>query len=129
MRTPYLLIAAMAAMLATAAPIDAPGRAPLATIDLATEQGVQLVKGQWRYSDTKVIEVDFRGPGDDGQPTGAPVKTYDYTPHAGGADFDDSSWTAISPMTLDTRRSTGRICFNWYRINVTVPERIGGVDL
>ena len=108
---------------------DLPQGAPEATIDLATDEGVRLVKGQWRYSDTKIVEVDVRGPGPDGQPTGAPVKTYDYTPHAGGAEFDDSGWAVIAPATLSARRSTGRICFNWYRITITVPERIGAVDL
>ena len=102
-----------------------PDGKPEATIDLATDEGARLVKGQWRYSDTKIIEVDFRGPGPDSQPTGAPIKTYDYTPHAGRADFDDSQWEQISPTTLSQRRSTGRMCFAWYRINITVPERIG----
>ena len=105
-----------------------PNGRPEATIDLATEEGVRLVKGQWRYSDTKIIEVDFLGPGKDGQPTGSPVKTYDYTPHAGGADFDDSRWELISANSLDKRRSTGRLCFNWYRINITVPQRAGDFD-
>jgi len=101
---------------------------PDATIDLATAEGAKLVKGEWRYSDTKIIEVDFRSAGADNQPTGAPIKTYDYTPHAGGADFDDSKWEVIEPATLSKRRSTGRICFNWYRINLTVPDRIGDFD-
>ena len=114
-------------LLAAAASLSPEG-APQATIDLATNQGVQLVKGQWRYSDTKIVEVDFRGPGSDGQPTGAPVKTYDYTPHAGGAAFDDSRWQAIAPNSLSERRSTGRLCFAWYRINITVPERVGTFD-
>ena len=57
---------------------------PDARLDLTMRDGVQSVQGAWRYSDTKIVEVDFRGPGPDGQPTGAPVKTYDYTPHAGG---------------------------------------------
>lgn len=99
-----------------------------ATIDLGTEEGARLVQGQWRYSDTKIIEVDFAGPGPDKQPTGGPIKTYDYTPHAGGADFDDSKWEAIKATTLDERRATGRICFNWYRIKVTIPDRIGSYD-
>jgi gluconolactonase len=108
--------------------LDAPAGKPEAVIDLATEEGVRLVKGQWRYSDTKIVEVDFRGPGPDKQPTGAPIRTYDFTPHAGGADFDDSRWEAIAPTTLDTRRSTGRLCFNWYRIAVTIPDRVGNFD-
>jgi gluconolactonase len=108
---------------------DTPNGKPDATIDLATKLGVELVKGQWRYSDTRIKEVDFKAAGPDKQPTGAPNKTYDYEPHAGGADFDDSKWQAIEPTTLDARRSTGRLCFNWYRINITVPAQVDGVDL
>jgi gluconolactonase len=108
---------------------DAPTGKPDAAIDLATREGVEFVKGQWRYSDTKIIEVDFKAAGLDKQPTGKPIKTYDFTPHAGGADFDDSKWEKIDPTTADARRSTGRLCFNWYRINVTIPERVNDVDL
>ena len=107
---------------------DVPSGKPDATIDLATADGVELVKGEWRYSDTRIVEVSFVGPGPDKQPTGAPVKTYDYTPHAGGVGFDDSKWEAISPSTLDQRRGMGRLGFNWYRIKLTVPERIGDFD-
>ena len=99
-----------------------------AMIDLASVEGVNAVKGQWRYSDTKIIEADFRGPGPDKQPTGAPVKTYDYAPHAGGADYDDSKWEVISPTTLDQRRGNGRLGFNWYRIKLTIPDRVGDFD-
>src|SRR5688572_17701356 len=70
-------------------------RKPEATIDLATKEGADLVQGVWRYSDTSIIEVGFRAAGADGQPTGAPNKRYDFTPHAGGADFDDSKWEVI----------------------------------
>lgn len=99
-----------------------------AVVDLASEEGARLVAGQWRYSDTRIVETDFRGPGPDGQPTGKAIKTYDFTPHAGGADFDDSNWEVIKPSTLDQRRSTGRLCFNWYRIKLTVPKLIGNYD-
>jgi len=101
---------------------------PLASIDLGTREGVDLVKGQWRYSDTRIVEVDFAGPGADGQPTGAPVKTYDYAPKAGAAGFDDSAWPIVDPATLMQRRGRGRLSFNWYRIAITIPERIDGVD-
>ena len=108
---------------------DAPTGKPDAVIDLATKEGVDLVKGQWRYSDTKITQVDFKAAGPDKQPTGKPIKTYDFTPHAGGADFDDSKWEKIDPTTLDARRSTGRLCFNWYRITITIPPRLNDVDL
>jgi gluconolactonase len=100
----------------------------LSSIDLATTNGVELVHGQWRYSDTKIVEVDFKSAGPEGQPTGGPVKTYDYTPHAGSADFDDSSWESLDPAMLSKRRGNGRISFNWYRINITIPDRIGSFD-
>jgi gluconolactonase len=102
-----------------------PPNRPEATINLMTREGADLVHAQWLYSDTKIIEVDFTGPGADGQPTGGPVRTYDYSPHAGGVDFDDSRWEKISPESLDQRRSNGRLCFNWYRTTITVPEKIG----
>src|SRR5438094_6409267 len=108
---------------------DAPTGKPDATIDLATKAGVDLVKGQWRYSDTKIIEVDFKAAGPDKQPTGKPIKTYDFTPHAGTADFDDSKWETVDPTTLEARRSTGRLCFNWYRINLTIPARVHDMEL
>jgi gluconolactonase len=107
---------------------ELPSGKPNATIDLGTVDGVKAVQAEWRYSDTRIVEADFRGPGPDKQPTGAPVKTYDYTPHAGGADFDDSKWEVISPTTLDQRRGNGRLGFNWYRIKLTVPERVGDFD-
>ncbi len=108
---------------------DVPTGAPDATIDLTTKAGVELVKGHWRYSDTRIVEVDFRAAGKDQQPTGTAIRTYDYEPHAGGADFDDSKWESIEPTTLDRRRSTGRLCFNWYRINLTIPSQVNGVNL
>src|SRR6476659_939571 len=120
------LLVTAASIAKTAA--DIPNGKPAATIDLASRSGAGLVKGEWRYSDTKIVEADFRGPGQDKQPTGAPVKTYDYTPHAGGANFDDSGWEVIGPNTLDQRRGNGRLGFNWYRIKLTIPERIGDFD-
>lgn len=131
-RQSALFYAVLLAVALTANPLTAalepPSGAPHATVDLGTQHGVELVKGSWRYSDTKIVEVDFRAAGADGQPTGAPTKTYDYTPHAGVADFDDSRWEVIDPTTLAARRGPGRLSFNWYRINLTVPERVGDFD-
>jgi len=109
--------------------VDAPvsGR-PSAVINLATDEGVNLVKGQWRYSDTKIIEVEHHSPGADLRPSGPPNRTNDITPHAGAADFDDSKWETLQPGQLEARKSTGRVCFNWYRITVTIPDKVGSFD-
>ncbi len=111
-----------------AAAVEVPAGNPSTSIDLMTDDGVMAMQAQWRYSDTKIIEVGFKAPGPDGQPTGEPVRTYDYTPHAGGVAFDDSRWPVIAPGSLGQRRSTGRLSFNWYRINLTIPEGIGEFD-
>ncbi len=101
---------------------------PDAVVDLMTAEGAQLVQGQWRYSDARVVEVDHHWPGADLGPSGPPNRTLDLIPHAGAADFDDSKWEVIDPPSLEKRRSGGRLCFNWYRINVVIPEKIGGFD-
>jgi len=100
---------------------------PDATIDLRTREGAQITQGKWRYNDVKIVEVDSKGPGPDLKPSGASVRTYDYTPHAGTAGFDDSQWPVIDPTTLDTRRGNGKVSFNWYRIKVTLPENVGNL--
>jgi gluconolactonase len=122
-----LFVALATAGLASESDVD-PDRRPDATIDLATRDGVHLVQGQWRYSDTKIVEADFRAPGEDGQPSMTPLRTYDFTPHAGGINFDDSGWEAIDPATLSQRRGSGRLGFNWYRIALTIPSRVCGFD-
>ena len=62
---------------------DPPVGRPDAVIDLASHEGVQLVSGQWRYHDVKIEDTDSRAVGPDLKPSGAPIRTYDYTPHAG----------------------------------------------
>ncbi len=103
---------------------DPPVGRPDAVIDLASHEGVQLVNGQWRYHEVKIVDADSRSVGPDLKPSGAPTKTYDYAPHVEPIAFDDSRWEAIDATALDQRRSTAKVCFNWYRINVTIPEKV-----
>ena len=123
---PILMLAAVPGLAQVTG--DAPGVRPDAIVDLKTDEGVTLVKGQWRYNNAKVIDVDHHSPGADLAPSGPPNRTQDIDLHAGAADFDDSKWEPIKPVQLEERRATGRLCFNWYRISVTIPERIGSFD-
>lgn len=107
---------------------DAPGVRPDAIVDLKTEEGMALVKGQWRYRDAKVVDVDHQSPGTDLAPSGPPNRTQDIDVHAGATDFDDSQWERITPAQLEERRAHGRLCFNWYRTSVTIPGKIGSFD-
>jgi gluconolactonase len=101
---------------------------PDAVVDLQAEDGVALVGGQWRYSDAQVEEIDFVAVGSDLGPSGPPNRTYDVVPHAEAPDFDDSGWRRLAPADTQLRLSTGRVCFNWYRIAITIPEAIGDFD-
>jgi len=92
---------------------DAPGIRPDAIVNLASDEGVSLVRGQWRYSDARIVATEH---------------TNDIEPHAGVASFDDSGWLKIEPAGLESRRSTGRLSFGWYRIAVTIPETVGALD-
>jgi gluconolactonase len=104
---------------------------PDAVIDLQTESGVELVEGQWRYSDARVQEIEFVEVGHPEDPLGpglVPNSTYDVVPHAESADYHDSDWRVLEPAETQLRLSQGRVCFNWYRTTVTIPERIGDFD-
>lgn len=108
---------------------------PAAIVNLKTKEGIDLVKGEWRYSDVQIIDKDFKSPGPSADdklslyPTGRPIKTHDIAPKAGVKDFDDSRWEKLDPTTLEDRRGTGLLSFNWYRIQVTLPEKLGNFPI
>ena len=108
---------------------DVPASLPAAVVDLRTAVGARLVGATWRYSDASVVEVEHREPGPDLKPSGAVNHTNDITPHAGAADFDDSGWQVIAPAELETRRSHGRLAFNWYRTSVTLPRKVADFEV
>jgi hypothetical protein len=89
-------------------------------IDLQTKEGVAAVKGEWRYHDVKIVEVEGKGP------DGKPNKTYNIEPRADATDFDDSKWEVVAPETLKDARSNGQVCFCWYRTKITIPPEAAG---
>jgi gluconolactonase len=108
---------------------NVPTRRPDVIVDLSSAEGAALVGARWRYHDAQIVEVDHRNPGPDLRATGTPNRTHDIAPHAGAAEFDDSGWEVIEPASLQARRSTGKLCFAWYRTTVTIPDRLRGLDL
>jgi len=99
---------------------------PDAVVDLRTTHGAALVGGVWRYRDADLVAIDSPSVGPDLVPSGPPVRTLDVAPHAEGADHDDSGWEVLAPPAVEARRGRGRVCAAWYRIAVTLPERVGG---
>jgi gluconolactonase len=108
-----------------------PGR-PDAVVDLQADAGAALVGAEWRYSDARVEEIDFVELGSPEDPLGpgtVPNRTYDVLPHAEAADYDESGWRVLRPEETMTRLANGRVCFNWYRLSLTLPERVGDTDV
>ena len=74
--------------------------------------------------------MELAGPGtpDPLGPGTVPNRTYDVVPHAEAVDFDDSAWDVLAPADTMRRLANGRVCFNWYRVDVTLPDRVGDTD-
>ena len=125
---PGAVTSAVSAAAKNALPSANPCTAPDAVLDLGTRAGAATAGGPWRYHGANLVEVDFRSVGPDRKPSGPPNRTYDIAPHAEGIDFDDGAWEELDPTTLDARRSTGKVCFAWYRFRIVVPERVGQFD-
>jgi gluconolactonase len=109
-------------------------RRPSAVVDLQTDEGAALVGGVWRYADARVEEIAFValagvGAADPLGPGAVPNATYDIVPHAQAADYDDSDWQVLAPEETMARLADGRVCFNWYRTAVTLPDRVGDVPV
>jgi gluconolactonase len=96
---------------------------PDAIVDLQTDEGAALVRGQWRYSDARVAEIEFVELGSPEDPLGpgtVPNRTYDVV--------RDETERDLTPCETRLRLADGRVCFNWYDIDVTIPDRVGDLD-
>ena len=129
---PFAAASALAASLAMAQtpappapppPVMPPSLPPTYTADLMTAQGTAALGAQWKTMDARIVEAK---PVQGAMPQYK--TTYDISPHAGEAGFDDSKWPAIEGKDLSVRRSGGHVAFVWYRTNLTVPAKIGDFD-
>ena len=104
-------------------PVIPPALPPVHVVDMMTAQGAAELKAQWRTMEAKIVE---REPIDGALP--GYTTAYDISPHAGEAGFDDSHWPAIEAEELASRRSGGHVAFIWYRVDLTIPERLGDFE-
>ena len=102
---------------------------PDAVVDLRTRAGAGMVGARWSFRDARIRETTFRGPGPDLGPTGKANKTYDIFPRPGLPGFEESLWEAISPESLEQRRTRGRVSFGWYALKLTLPAQIGAFNV
>ena len=88
---------------------------PRAQLDLMDPAVLRTVKGEWRFAPGLV-------PGEPNEGlvaglAGSPARLVDY---------DDSDWEVRKDLTLWHSRG---VAFAWYRINLTLPERVAGKEL
>jgi len=135
-RTPVL--AALAVLLvsgsravgaAAHAPADPPAGRPDVIVDLASKEGAALVGASWRYRDVTLVNVAARAAGPDLRPSGAPIRALDVSPSATDVFAREAGFERIAPDALEQRRGNGKVSFGWYRVDVTLPERIGSVPV
>src|ERR1051325_11810101 len=99
---------------ATPLPAIAPSIPPALVVDLTTQEGMAAFNARWKNMDVKIVEAPAM------PNAGAAWKTsYDITPKAGDANFDDSSWPAIEPKGLLERRGGGHLFMTGFRANLT----------
>ncbi|MDA1185365.1 MAG: hypothetical protein O2930_12070 [Acidobacteria bacterium] len=103
-----------------AQPVMPPSLPVLHVVDLMTAPGTSVLKAQWKTMEAKIVEREPIAAAQPGYTT-----AYDISPHAGEAGFDDAAWPAITAEDLAVRRGGGYVSFIWYRVNLTIPERIG----
>jgi hypothetical protein len=108
---------------ATAMPAIAPSIPPAYVVDLTTQEGMAALNARWKNMDVKIVEAAPM------PNAGAAWKSsYDITPKAGEANFDDASWPAIEPRGLLDRRGGGHLFMTWFRTTLTVPAKIGAFE-
>ena len=129
-----MMIATVAGAQAPAAPPAAQAPAPPApqipptlvpshVVDLMTADGIRAFGAQWKTMEAKIVE----GPALPNAMAGYKT-SYDISPHAGEAGFDDSSWPTIDAKGLTDRRGGGKVSFIWFRTNLTIPAKIGNFE-
>ena len=87
----------------------------IATLDLENPEHLQLVNAQWRYADGLVP----------GEPNAGLVDQLPESP-ARLADYDDSGWSVCENIQQGISKG---LCWGWYRIAVTLPDRVGDAEI
>ena len=107
---------------------------PQAVADLRTTGGAALVDAKWFVQEAHVKEIAFKapGPGTNGDamslyPTGPAIKTHIIHPQLGAADFD-KGFRPLQPTELEMRQGTGLLSYVWYKVEITIPARIGKLN-
>ena len=105
---------------------------PQAVADLRTTQGASLMNAKWYVQPASITDKDFYLPGPQKgggdamhlYPTGKAIRAQDLHPQIGADDFE-KGFIEIKPTELESRQGAGLLSFVWYKIELTIPQKIG----
>ncbi len=104
---------------------------PQAIADLKTIEGAAWLNAKWYVQAAHIDDAGFNAPGPAANgdalplyPTGAAIKTHTVHPQIGAPDFD-AAFKPLAPTDLELRQGTGLVSFVWYKVALTIPEKIG----
>jgi gluconolactonase len=105
-----------------------------AIVDLKTREGAALVNTQWQSLPATIIPAKFKAPGASETdklllyPTGKQINSFNISPKFGTDEFNNAQWESVAATDLETRRGNGLQSHVWYRLKITVPEKIGKLN-
>ena len=100
---------------------------PDAMVDLRTTEGAVRVNAQWRYSDTKISQIEHRSVGADLKASGPKNRTFDFAPDARAASSPSPIFRSLGGFTLRQQSwasgERSRLQFHWLvRIRWSLPQ-------
>jgi gluconolactonase len=103
---------------------------PDATVDLLDDARAALVGASWRYAPVSFAEVQGVDLGADDRPApSAEHVTFDLVPRPRATSWESASWQALRPHEAAARRGHGHLAMGWFRVELTLPARIGEIEL
>ncbi len=108
---------------------------PQAVADLRSKTGAALLNAKWFVQPAHIQDKEFYLPGPQKgggdalplYPTGKSIQTQSLHPQIGAADFE-KGFVEIQSSELEQRQGTGLLSFVWYKIELSIPEAIGGLS-
>lgn len=103
---------------------------PDATVDLGDDDDARRVAARWRHTPVEIVEVPGVVLGVDGRPIpSADVRTHDIRPRPRRDGWNEAPWQDVAPREIGVRRGHGHLSMGWMRLELTLPERLGEVDI
>ena len=102
---------------------------PDAVVDLGDDASAALVSARWRHAPVSLRDVEGVEPGPDARPVPSSARTLGLSLGPRHEGWNAAAWEPFEPRDLETRRGHGHLSMGWVRVELVLPERIGGVPV